>query len=1318
MRAARKISAASGSMAHNNMLTELVAWRSALPNAENFVQPWATRRAPRSIEIRVNGAARVIQGKWRRRNLMREVDSGKDARKLLKRVDSLRNLETRRRSSTFDPAALGMSPCPSTPCSVRRERTDGAPFPSRSASAASAVSSTTSGRWGGGNAAVSAGGGSAAGGSAGGSATMPDVSEATGAVDAAATELLDAPAPKLEIAKEHASRRLARQREGEPNPGELYPLYCDLSTFDHFGTDVSQYMHFLSFMSRLFLLLFLLNVSNIVINAEGEQIAGKLNYVFTWSTLGNTSPDALGGHTYAIIEVATSLLLVIGLYYVRGHMEDIRDRIRGGANRRLTAADFSLMVSHVPENWTSEQVRIKFEKFGEVVHVGHSLDYRQLVLQMKKTQRLKDDHTDALLALSRCMKADLEQQRLGRTAVVVAGKRTVKARAYAKKTIAAVEENDHHIKALMKCRYHCTGYSFVTFDKLEDATAALEHYRENRIQKVAHVFGGGLQVQRAPEPSDIIWENLQFGPKEQLFRSVVAGIIIAVLCLLGTAILVYTLGIQTHLILGEVKNFGDFLWQWLVTTLLIIIGHVIVIAVVPLLANLLERPHTHGDKEQIIMLKVSFFQWFNNVICAISFAYIGTKANPSCIEQGYEWFVCPEKMGMFVSGWYPTGAHLILNALIGDLIIINFVMDCFRPPEFIQKYVIAKRARTQARMNELRSVPADITLAFRVQMMNKFVTLGLMFSFGIPILYVILGVYGWLSAWIDRFNFLRQLRPPPETHDRQMAWVVNKIFPFAILLHLWMAVIFYRDVCLEQIGALGPASGTEVDVLAELRNSSALGAQVTCDVGHELAPGATSIVCVAGVNGSEAEGGVCHVQSEGIELACGVDSSAWWIITANAAVWTLAIIYYLVTSTEYSRERRAASKKARRRGSREGAGLSWFNFFRRPHNLFRVVFQRDVRHLKRDELPRNAHIRPLLFNEKDNRRTPFRFAADRQHRFGFAGSGPLPPGASPKESALNRLAATAATDDSDGSPGEPGGGSGRERAGSMVVREDASGRGGLDGPASERVTAMTPREGEPSAMTALSAMTCRGTNLSSADSTSDSALSEQLDPETPMFVPPLTSTLMLACGKDAQNRMLHNFLNQNVPETKELSPRPRNRRGSLDMLRSLCASRLGNIGGTFSAATPRGGESVAGALIENLTAAEHALTEVVAVARAHSPVSGDDDGEGEEGEEGGDDAVEGESSVGARSVLEDLEAEATLRSSLREEQELEALAEASARLCEVADQARRQLESRRRSTLPVSQRQASGVSFKSGASALSVNSQRSNRLSTASAESK
>ena len=101
------------------------------------------------------------------------------------------------------------------------------------------------------------------------------------------------------------------------------------------------------------------------------------------------------------------------------------------------------------------------------------------------------------------------------------------------------------------------------------------------------------------------------------------------------------------------------------------------------------------------------------------------------------------------------------------------------------------------------------------------------------------------------------------------------------------------------------------------------------------------------------------------------------------------------------------------------------------------------------------------------------------------------------------------------------------------------------------------------------------------------------------------------------------------------------------------------------------------------------------MARAHSPVSGDDDGEGEEGEEGGDDAVEGESSVGARSVLEDLEAEATRAARSARSRSSRPLAEASARLCEVADQARRQLERNRRSTLPVSQRQASGVSFKS-----------------------
>ena len=67
---------------------------------------------------------------------------------------------------------------------------------------------------------------------------------------------------------------------------------------------------------------------------------------------------------------------------------------------------------------------------------------------------------------------------------------------------------------------------------------------------------------------------------------------------------------------------------WIGQTLAIVAGHVIVIALVPVLANVVERAHTHGEKEKTIMLKLTFFQWFYNVLTAITLLWIETPSNP------------------------------------------------------------------------------------------------------------------------------------------------------------------------------------------------------------------------------------------------------------------------------------------------------------------------------------------------------------------------------------------------------------------------------------------------------------------------------------------------------------------------------------------------------------------------------------------------------------------------------------------------------------------------------------------------------------------
>ena len=71
----------------------------------------------------------------------------------------------------------------------------------------------------------------------------------------------------------------------------------------------------------------------------------------------------------------------------------------------------------------------------------------------------------------------------------------------------------------------------------------------------------------------------------------------------------------------------------------------------------------------------------------------------------------------FPRSWYPTGAVLIINSLVGDLFVIGVLIDCVRPPDLLLKFILAPRAKTQGRMNELYSIPADITLALRTQLL-------------------------------------------------------------------------------------------------------------------------------------------------------------------------------------------------------------------------------------------------------------------------------------------------------------------------------------------------------------------------------------------------------------------------------------------------------------------------------------------------------------------------------------------------------------------------------------------------------------------------
>ena len=708
------------------------------------------------------------------------------------------------------------------------------------------------------------------------------------------SEALGVAPPMIEVARINTAARMARQGPNDEKPGKLYPLDCHLTSFDTFGADISQYMFFLHRALRVFTTIFLINLSNIVISWEGAQLH-QAGSIFTWHTLGNLGPDgvlARGGHSFVVVEVVCMYILVGFLFHMRYKLAQIRRRVRHAESRQLRAVDFSVMVSGVPPNWGAREVRAHFEPHGEVVHVGLSLDYRDLVFALEAEREAQDDLEDACIHLAHTI-ADAQQDdaapgggaartsRRGGAASAAAAaasggapppKQVTRARAAARGAMEAKAGARRRVARLVKRRYVCTGHAFVTFNRFDDAhrlrharyahpgatlnggggervgasvgasTAAgsvsgggggggggamLPRTRTAQfLDRIARSGPGGsvrgsvhgeggvrLKIEEAPAAAAVLWHNLGTSRRERRIRTGLTYAVLGVLCILGTAILlgtnIFNQGWTLWLDVQE-RPLGVSLALWLGSTLLIVAGHLLFIVTTPLLVTHLERPRSHDELERSIVVKLSFFQWFNNVLTAFTLLWVPTPFNP-------------HPSGMFDSSWYPTGAALIFNAMLGDLTVICWGIDFVRPGDLIRRRWLAPRAKTQAKANELHAVEAEITLAFRVQLMNKFLLLGLTFSFAMPALYLFILLYMWSAQWVDRVNFLRRLVPPPPTNGGQMRLVVDYVLPLAIALHVGMAVRFFFDICNQDpfsyaLGILG--GGGDDELLEAVRNTS------------------------------------------------------------------------------------------------------------------------------------------------------------------------------------------------------------------------------------------------------------------------------------------------------------------------------------------------------------------------------------------------------------------------------------------------------------------------------------------------------------------
>ena len=602
------------------------------------------------------------------------------------------------------------------------------------------------------------------------------------------------------------SRDHARSLLPHDQNGNLLPLTAPLACFRVLGAGVHTYLRWCKMMQTVFMVAFAFSLANIVLNATGGELtlndASGLARFFTATTLGNAR--ALNA-SYGAVEILISIAFIWGMYqgFTLVIDEEEAAEQRDGDDDN-TQADCTLMLSNLPPAAIShEELSRWFAEFGEVTHAIVATSIREILLRMPQRRLLLDELHEAQAAyfLARRPKTSWTLtdafslfRRVRQTEEVSSSQHRThpptlppSAQAQLEKMKARCEmcqtklaDYDRETLAMVRRRHVGTGYAFVTFASRDEAHKCKNLLKSSEYSR--QFCGRRLNARRAPEPSDVIWENLEVPPRKRRSRQLASLAIMFGIALVGTSIITAIAYLQGTKILSSFlrfsPDFGGFVLSLLfqlAVAVPVILGNVILFVSVPVLADKIERHTTFSGKEVSIMLQMVFFQCFNTIIAALAFSF-----NPD--------------IGFFSRKWYTTGGALITTIALGDAVFIQVLLDWIRVDGLFKRHCLAHRAKTQLKMDRLFTIEADIYLAFRCQFCGKFVVICFMFGTAIPLLYFIGALFFWLGSWIDRYNFLRRLAPPPRTDTRLTKTLCLYITPLALALHAMMALFFFSTL--------------------------------------------------------------------------------------------------------------------------------------------------------------------------------------------------------------------------------------------------------------------------------------------------------------------------------------------------------------------------------------------------------------------------------------------------------------------------------------------------------------------------------------------
>jgi len=572
---------------------------------------------------------------------------------------------------------------------------------------------------------------------------------------------------------EDEALRLAHESVVRDEEGAPYPLSTPTTKLAKLGTGVSLYFFFvyyaglaLGVMSLITLPVMISNFNGIYAFDPTEQIHFPNNLIVATS-LGNRPPHQ-PVHLHSIMDFLCTLAFLGFLVYYRRRQLLARKEVE---TKVITAADYTVHAKGLPEDASKEEIQEHFSKFGEIEQVLVSYHgYKDRSRLLEQRAKAEEDVEQFTLQIASPVETPGAQDGLA------AAQRLVD-----KTTGELLKLQRTHAR-----NPRCCGHAFVTFKLWSAAHKCRDVYKVNRswflsalTKEAPALFRGALQikVKMAPQPSDIMWENLEVSSSSRALRLWATSLFSLVLLLLATSCIAGVNGKHFFLPIKPLPFVFVGLIS-IVSIVIIIISNVTMFVTLPILTTF-EAHSTKSTIEVHIMLRLWFFQVLNTLMGA--FMFWDASHNT---EGKTNW-----------AHWFSDGGTMLMGVIIGDAVLMN-VVELYRPFDVIlPRKMGGPKCITQKQLNRVYEAP-ELSLGMRYQMIMKHFTLALALGSALPLSYWLITLLCAATFWIDKYNVLRLYKKPAHTNEDVANVATVYVAPLSLLLHLCLASYFYTVVVL------------------------------------------------------------------------------------------------------------------------------------------------------------------------------------------------------------------------------------------------------------------------------------------------------------------------------------------------------------------------------------------------------------------------------------------------------------------------------------------------------------------------------------------